>query len=100
MILSQIYKKEINRPLNPAVSVTDNRENTISVEIEEYVFTDEIINGLFNVLNAVRKKSANHNGIWISGYYGSGKSHFLKYLDFCLDPKFCEKALARLCEAV
>lgn len=83
MIQSQIYKKEINRPLNPAVSVTDNRENTISVEIEEYVFTDEIINGLFNVLNAVRKKSANHNGIWISGYYGSGKSHFLKYLNFC-----------------
>lgn len=100
MIQSQIYKKEINRPLNPAVSVTDNRENTIAVEIEEYVFTDEIINGLFNVLNAVRKKSANHNGIWISGYYGSGKSHFLKYLNFCLDPKFCEKALARLCEAV
>lgn len=100
MIQSQIYKKEIGRPLNPAVSVTDNRENTIAVEIDEYVFTEEIINGLFNVLNAVRSKTTNHNGIWISGYYGSGKSHFLKYLNFCLDPKFCDKALARLVEAV
>lgn len=100
MIQAQIYKKEINRSLNPAVSVTDNRESTISVEIEEYVFTDEIINGLFNILNTIRNKSANHNGIWISGYYGSGKSHFLKYLNFCLNPKSCEKALSRLIEAV
>lgn len=100
MIQSQIYKKNINRSLNPAVSVTDNRENTITVEIEEYVFTDEIVNGLYMVLNAIRNKSANHNGIWISGYYGSGKSHFLKYLNFCLDPMFSDRALGRLMEAV
>lgn len=100
MIQEGIYKKQIARPLNPAVSVTDNRDQTIGVEIEEYVFTAEIINGLYEVLNSIRNKSANHNGIWISGYYGSGKSHFLKYLNFCLNPKYCDKAIARLVEAV
>ena len=100
MIQESIYKKQISRPLNPAVSVTDNRDKTIEVEIEEYVFTAEIINGLYEVLSSVRNKSANHNGIWISGYYGSGKSHFLKYLNFCLNPKYSEKAIARLVEAV
>jgi len=96
----QIYKKDIGRDLNPAVSVTDTREKTVCVEIDEYVFTDEIINGLFTLLEAVKNKSANHNGIWISGYYGSGKSHFLKYLNFCIDKKHQEIALSRLIEAV
>ena len=48
MIQEKIYKKSIDRPLNPAVSVGDNRQNTIDVEIGEYVFTAEIINGLFD----------------------------------------------------
>lgn len=100
MIQEQLYKKSITRPLNPAVSVADNRDRTIEVEIGEYVFTGEIINGLYLILNAIRQKSADHNGIWISGYYGSGKSHFLKYLNFCLDKRYQDKALARLEEAV
>jgi predicted DNA-binding protein (UPF0278 family) len=100
MIQEKIYKKSIDRPLNPAVSVGDNRQNTIDVEIGEYVFTAEIINGLYTLLSAVRDKSVSHNGIWISGYYGSGKSHFLKYLNFCIDKRYQEKALARLEEAV
>ena len=56
MILEKLYKNDISRPLNPAVSVTDNSESTIRVEIEEYVFTDEILNGLYDVLNAIRLK--------------------------------------------
>ena len=46
MILEKLYKNDISRPLNPAVSVTDNSESTIRVEIEEYVLTDEILNGI------------------------------------------------------
>ena len=100
MIQEQIYKKSIDRPLNPAVSVGDNRRNTIEVEIGEYVFTADIINALYSLLNAVRYKSVSHNGIWISGYYGSGKSHFLKYLNFCIDKRYQDQALSRLEEAV
>lgn len=97
---AQLYKHDISRPLNPAVSVTDNDEKTIKVEIEEYVFTDEILNGLYRVLNAVRERRVSHTGIWINGYYGSGKSHFLKYLNFCLDNTHKTAALARLMDAV
>ncbi len=100
MILEQLYKNDISRPLNPAVSVTDNNESTVKVEIEEYVFTDEILNGLFHVLNAVRNRRVSHSGIWINGYYGSGKSHFLKYLNFCLVPEHREQALNRILDAV
>lgn len=94
MKLEEIYKRRIIEDVNPAVSVTKFDEDTERVEIAEYVFTDEILNGLFRILNGIKNnESFNHIGIWIDGYYGSGKSHFLKYLDYCITKNNQEKAL-------
>ncbi len=98
--IEQLYKNTIDRPLNPAVSAEDFSDKTIETEINEYVFTDEIINGLYNVLNAIWTQNVSHNGIWINGSFGSGKSHFLKFLGYCINEHYREKALARLTEAV
>lgn len=101
MILSHLYSKPINRALNPAVSATKFDPETERIEIQEYVFTDEIINGLFRILDAIKNnKPYDHVGIWIDGYYGSGKSHFLKYLDYCITPSTRENAISRLLDAV
>lgn len=100
MILKELYKKDITRDVNPAVSAGDLKEATIHTEIEEYVFTQEIIQGLYDVISGVREASTSHNGIWISGYYGSGKSHFLKYLNYCLKSEYGKRALERLAEEV
>lgn len=100
MILKELYKKDITRDVNPAVSAGDLKEATVCTEIEEYVFTREIIHGLYDVISGVREASASHNGIWISGYYGSGKSHFLKYLNYCLKSEYGKRALERLAEEV
>ena len=86
MKLQDLYSKDITRTVNPAVSVSDLDEKTVRIEIEEYVFTDEIINGLYTILNAIKNKKVHHTGIWLNGYYGSGKSHFLKYLNYCILP--------------
>ena len=101
MKLRELYSKPIERHVNPAVSTTNFDAETQRIEIEEYVFTDEILNGLFRILDAVKNnKPYDHVGIWIDGYYGSGKSHFLKYLDYCIRPSSREEALARLLQAV
>lgn len=102
MKLKELYSKPITRTVNPAVSATklDDPE-TIRTEIDEYVFTDEIINGLYRILSAIKdNKPYDHVGIWIDGYYGSGKSHFLKYLDYCITPETQEDALGRLLDAI
>lgn len=99
-IIKDLYFNKIDRPLNPAVSAEDFSEKTIETEIDEYVFTDEIINGLYNVLSAIWMQNVSHNGIWINGFFGSGKSHFLKYLGYCINPSTRENALGRLLEAV
>lgn len=98
--LHELYDKQIDRPFNPAVNASDFKETTVGIEISEYVFTDEIINNMFRVLSAIRDRQTSHNGIWINGYFGSGKSHFLKFLDYCLHPLYREEALKKLTEAV
>lgn len=101
MKLKDLYSKPIDRAVNPAVSATKFDAETERIEIQEYVFTDEIINGLYRILDAIKNNQPyDHVGIWIDGYYGSGKSHFLKYLDYCITPATQEAALSRLLEAV
>lgn len=101
MKLRDLYFNKIERAVNPAVSATKFDPKTIDTEIDEYVFTDEIINGLFRILDAIKNnKPYDHVGIWIDGYYGSGKSHFLKYLDYCITPATRERAVSRLQAAV
>ncbi len=96
----ELYKWDIDRPLNPAVSADGFDKKTIETEIKEYVFTDEIIQGLYNILEAIKNKDKSHDGIWIDGYFGSGKSHFLKYLNYCLDKRYSDEAMNRLLTAV
>ena len=97
----EIYRQRIDRPVNPAVSATKLDPDTERVEIDEYVFTDEIMNGLFRILDAIKNNEPyDHVGIWIDGYYGSGKSHFLKYLDYCITPDTQERALQHFLDAV
>ncbi|MDM1041931.1 MULTISPECIES: hypothetical protein [Empedobacter] len=85
MILQNIYEKDITRHINPAVVVSELEENKIEQEIGEYVFTQDIVKNLYKFLNAITNKKEGKTGVWISGYYGSGKSHFIKYLFYCLN---------------
>ena len=87
MVLREIYERSIDRTINPAVTVSDKKEKTIEAEIKEYVFTDELIEKLYEILNTVLNKKTGKTGIWINGYYGSGKSHFIKYVHYLLNPE-------------
>ena len=59
MKLKELYNKPIVREVNPAVSATKFDPETERIEIQEYVFTDEIMNGLFSILDAI--KNNHHN---------------------------------------
>lgn len=93
MKIQQLYDKDIARRINPAVVVSEMVEYFIHQEIDEYVFTVDITKEIYKFLNAVANKKEGKTGVWISGYYGSGKSHFIKYLFYCLNEKYREKAL-------
>jgi hypothetical protein len=93
--IKELFEKDIDRYINPAVVVSELTEEQIDQEIEEYIFTPELTRGLFKFLNSIVNKEKGKTGIWISGYYGSGKSHFIKFIYYCLNPVYSEKALEK-----
>ena len=100
MKISELYSKKIERPFEAVVDINKLDANVVQTEIDEYVFTEEIISGLYQILKGIQYHNVTHNGTWINGYFGTGKSHFLKYLKYCFSHEHQERALARLEQAV
>jgi hypothetical protein len=96
MLLKDIFERDIHRDINPAVVVSDSKQDTINAEIKEYVFTSDLIDRLFIMLETVLNKKTGKTGIWINGYYGSGKSHFIKFVHYLLNKETSDLAFAAL----
>ena len=82
MILREIFTKPVDRPIEGVIKADD--EAQLKTEVEEYVLTNEIEKRLNDFLTAYNNYH-NSNGVWISGFFGSGKSHLLKMLAYLLE---------------
>lgn len=76
-LINEIFAKDILRPIEGVIKADDTSQ--LGVEVEEYVLTNESAKGVEHVLEAYTNYT-NANGVWISGFFGSGKSHLLKML--------------------
>ena len=81
MQLRTIFEHPIDRPIEGVIKADDAAG--LKTEIEEYVLTDEIERRFDDFLEAYTNYQ-NANGAWISGWFGSGKSHMLKMLSLML----------------
>ena len=77
MKLNEIFLKDVNRSIAGVVMADD--VDHLGVEVEEYVFTNDAAKSVGPLLEEYTNY-ANANGVWISGFFGSGKSHLLKML--------------------
>jgi len=84
MILKDIFAKQVDRPIEGVIKADDNA--SLLLEVEEYVLTNEVEKRLENFLDAY-KNYEGANGVWVSGFFGSGKSHLLKILALLLENK-------------
>lgn len=100
MKIREIYDKSIDRDINPAVVVSNKNAATVEAEIKEYIFTDDLIEKAYLILDTVLNKTKGKTGIWVNGYYGSGKSHFIKYIHYCLNSVTSEAAFEHFMKAV
>ena len=87
MRLSTIFEKPVNRPIEGVIKADD--EAMLRVEFEEYVLTNEVAKQLEKFLDAYNNYEG-ANGAWISGFFGSGKSHLLKILALLLDNRLVD----------
>ncbi|MEP7763104.1 BREX system P-loop protein BrxC [Sanguibacter sp. 25GB23B1] len=77
MLLNEIFAKDVQRPIEGVIKADDVAH--LGTEVDEYVLTNEAAKGLELLLEAYTNYT-NANGVWISGFFGSGKSHLLKML--------------------
>ena len=82
MKLGQIFGKPVDRPIEGVIKADD--ESGLLTEIEEYVLTNEVAKRLESFLEAYNNYQG-ANGAWVSGFFGSGKSHLLKILALLLE---------------
>ena len=81
MSIENIFAKDIRRSINGVVKADD--ETQLETELNEYVLTDEAAERLTGFLEDYNQNRS--NGAWLSGFFGSGKSHLLKMMAVVLE---------------
>lgn len=90
MKLKNMFEKDINRNINGVVKVGDDNLDSVQQELDEYIITRELRRHFSTFLEnytAALDQPTDKMGVWISGFFGSGKSHFLKMLSYLLENK-------------
>ncbi|OHY82734.1 BREX system P-loop protein BrxC [Marinobacter sp. AC-23] len=92
MTIKNLFFKPLDRSINGVVKADQADDATVWQELEEYVVTNELekhFRAFFESYgtNLQDPSISNRVGIWISGFFGSGKSHFLKALSYLLENK-------------
>lgn len=90
MLIKEMFSKQIDRDIKGVIKVGQADEENVRQELEEYVVTDELQKHFADFFAGYRKGingNTDKMGVWISGFFGSGKSHFLKILSYLLANK-------------
>lgn len=93
MNISELFKKDIARPINGVVKADQLDEASVWQELDEFVVTAELRRHLGQFFERYREgvdhpgdpSVAGSIGVWVSGFFGSGKSHFIKVLSHLLE---------------
>lgn len=90
MKIQSMFQKDINRDINGVVKVAQDDEKSLHQELSEYIITKELrrhFRTFFDNYTKAIDQPTDKMGVWISGFFGSGKSHFLKMLSYLLSNK-------------
>lgn len=87
MRIQDMFERDINRDINGVVKVAQEDDASLEQELSEYVITRELAGHFATFFDAYERAldvPTDKIGVWISGFFGSGKSHFLKMLSYLL----------------
>jgi hypothetical protein len=88
MKIRDMFYKKIDRDIKGVIKIGQEDEENVYQELEEYVVTRELKGHFSNFFEAYKKGIIGYTdkmGVWISGFFGSGKSHFLKIISYLLE---------------
>ena len=86
--IRELFALDIERPIEEVIKVDQNDEQIVHDEIAEYIVTDAIRDHYRKILRRyweTPNKPHEGIGIWVSGFFGSGKSSFAKMLGLAIE---------------
>lgn len=87
MQIKNLFKKSIDRSINGVIKAEQLDQASIWQELDEYVITKQVAEHLRKFIDAYLQGSGDRMGVWVSGFFGSGKSHFIKIISYLLENK-------------
>lgn len=88
MEIKQIFNKQIDRDIQGVIKAEQVENDIVQQDLDEYVVTNELqkhFNSFFSAYARSIDNKTDKIGVWISGFFGSGKSHFLKIISYLLE---------------
>lgn len=88
MKIDQLFRRDIFRRIEEVVKVDMTDPDVVAAELDEYVATDHIVDEMKYVLNEYQESINTPNQsctVWVSGFFGSGKSSWAKMIGFLLE---------------
>src|SRR5690349_5791657 len=85
--IGDLLTRDLSRKIEEIIQVDQADEQSVHAEITEYVATDSIREQYHDLLKAVAEAPSDPHesvGVWVSGFFGSGKSSFAKNLGYAL----------------
>jgi hypothetical protein len=87
-VIKSLFDRPIDRRIEEVIKVDQTRDEILRDEIDEYVVTDAIGKHYTDILESyLETPNKPHEGIaiWVSGFFGSGKSSFAKMLGLAIE---------------
>ncbi|HIG27289.1 MAG TPA: BREX system P-loop protein BrxC, partial [Verrucomicrobiales bacterium] len=90
MRIENLFEKDIFRPINGVVKADQLDDMSVWQELDEFVLTRESVDYLHEFIDAIvavidnpdKPEITDQIGVWLSGFFGSGKSHLLKIISY------------------
>src|SRR5579864_4619968 len=85
--IAELLSRDLSRRIEEVIQVDQAEEQAVFAEIDEYIATDSIRDQYASLLKAIAEAPADPNeaiGVWVSGFFGSGKSSFAKNLGYAV----------------
>lgn len=86
--IKSLFASDITRRIEEVIKVDQTRDDILRDEMDEYVVTDAIRTHYTEIFSSYRdtpNKPHEGIGIWVSGFFGSGKSSFAKMLGLSIE---------------
>ena len=87
MKIASMFERDIDCDINGVIKMDVSDEDVLEQELSEYVVTHELarhFKSFYGSYERALRQPTDKIGVWISGFFGSGKSHFLKMLSYLL----------------